>query len=302
VTTIGREIIDSERDEFHETVEPKDAATLIIVDRSEAESKVLLGRRHKRHVFLPGKFVFPGGRVDPADRTMPVAKPVHAETERKLLVGSRLHAGHEARALALAAIRETFEETGIVVGAKAQVAGSWDAYLLFVRFTRATGSSTAIAKFCSTDGSTLRLLTDVADFHFSDIPVRGDDGARAVWATDDDDVGGRRRGATYGVIDNDRQKFRSTDMGYSRSSSLSIDSRVRGPRRHERGRSAARPARAAWSALRLLTDVDRCRRFRFRRFRFGANDGARAFGAIDHAAAAGRDLFFVISGSGRWRW
>jgi hypothetical protein len=35
VTTIGREIIDSEHDEFHETVEPKDAATLII------ESKVL---------------------------------------------------------------------------------------------------------------------------------------------------------------------------------------------------------------------------------------------------------------------
>jgi hypothetical protein len=87
----------------------------------------------------------------------------------------------------------------------------------------------------------------------------------------------------------------------SRYSSLSIDSRVRGPRRHERGRSAARPARAAWSALRLLTDVDRCRRFLFRRFRFGANDGARAFGAIDHAAA-GRDSFFVISGSGRWRW
>jgi hypothetical protein len=36
------------------------------------------------------------------------------------------------------------------------------------------------------------------------IPVRGDDGARAVGAIDDD-VGGRRRGATYGVIDNDRQ-------------------------------------------------------------------------------------------------
>src|ERR1700693_1356161 len=55
------------------------------------------------------------------------------------------------------------------------------------------------------------------DFLFSDIPVRGDDGARAVGAIDDDDVGfGERRrwwrrrvaqrgSATYGVIDSDRQ-------------------------------------------------------------------------------------------------
>jgi len=49
---------------------------------------------------------------------------------------------------------------------------------------------------------------------FSWFPVRGDDGARAVGATDDD-VGGRRRGATYGVIDNDRQKFRSTGINPS---------------------------------------------------------------------------------------
>ena len=29
-----------------------------------------MGKRHDRHVFLPGKFVFPGGRVEPADRLM----------------------------------------------------------------------------------------------------------------------------------------------------------------------------------------------------------------------------------------
>jgi hypothetical protein len=33
-------------------------------------------------------------------------------------------------------------------------------------------------------GPALRLLTDVADFHFSDIPVRGDDGARAIGANE----------------------------------------------------------------------------------------------------------------------
>jgi hypothetical protein len=47
-------------------------------------------------------------------------------------------------------------------------------------------------------GPALRLLTDVADFHFSDIAVRGDDGARAVGATDDD-ASPVRGGATYGV-------------------------------------------------------------------------------------------------------
>jgi hypothetical protein len=45
-------------------------------------------------------------------------------------------------------------------------------------------------------GPARRLLTDVADFHFSDIPVRGDDGARAIGATDDAaavELPGRRR-------------------------------------------------------------------------------------------------------------
>jgi hypothetical protein len=45
-------------------------------------------------------------------------------------------------------------------------------------------------------GPALRLLTDVADFHFSDIAVRGDDGARAIGANDDAaavELRGRRR-------------------------------------------------------------------------------------------------------------
>ena len=53
-------------------VRPKDAATLILLDRTKRVPKVLMGRRHASHVFLPGKFVFPGGRVDPSDRAMPI--------------------------------------------------------------------------------------------------------------------------------------------------------------------------------------------------------------------------------------
>ena len=47
---------------------PRDAATLIIVRRDgAAKPRVLMGKRHADHAFMPNKFVFPGGRLDPAD-------------------------------------------------------------------------------------------------------------------------------------------------------------------------------------------------------------------------------------------
>ena len=50
----------SERDMSFADSEPRDAATLMLIDRSGAKPKVLLGRRHAGHKFMPGKFVFPG--------------------------------------------------------------------------------------------------------------------------------------------------------------------------------------------------------------------------------------------------
>lgn len=124
MAVVTRAIIDGERDGFHAVVEPKDAATLIVIDRSSAEPKVLLGRRNTRHVFMPGKFVFPGGRVDPSDRTMPIAKPLQIDVARKLLVGTKMQAETDAQAIALAAIRETFEEAGLVIGASSPASGN----------------------------------------------------------------------------------------------------------------------------------------------------------------------------------
>ncbi|HXK54017.1 MAG TPA: NUDIX hydrolase [Hyphomicrobiales bacterium] len=96
---------------------PQNAATLILVDRSGATPKVLMGRRHRAHRFLPGKFVFPGGRVDPADSRIRPASDFTPETMRRLLVKMRGGARpNAARALALAAIRETFEEAGLLIG------------------------------------------------------------------------------------------------------------------------------------------------------------------------------------------
>jgi 8-oxo-dGTP pyrophosphatase MutT (NUDIX family) len=124
-----RRMNDVERDLTHPVMRPKDAATLILVDRSDAVPKVLLGKRNARHKFMPGKFVFPGGGVDPADKAMPTASPLDRHAERRLM--QRFHKGSpaRARALALAAVRETFEETGLLLGTRSDAAkvpdGAW---------------------------------------------------------------------------------------------------------------------------------------------------------------------------------
>jgi 8-oxo-dGTP pyrophosphatase MutT (NUDIX family) len=107
-----------ERNQTHPNQRWRDAATLILIDRSEATPKVLLGRRHAGHKFLPGRFVFPGGRVERSDGRMPVATPLHAAVEARLLKRVRRPNPSKARAFALAAIRETFEETGLLIGRK----------------------------------------------------------------------------------------------------------------------------------------------------------------------------------------
>ena len=63
----AQRLTEATRRRDHPNLRPRDAATLIIVDASGKKPKVLMGRRHERHSFMPGKFVFPGGRVDPAD-------------------------------------------------------------------------------------------------------------------------------------------------------------------------------------------------------------------------------------------
>ena len=93
---------------------PRDAATLILLDRKGGDVNVLMGRRHMRHAFMPGKFVFPGGRTDPADSRIPVIAGLHPEIESKL-ASARVSTAR-ARAIALSAIRETYEEAGLLIG------------------------------------------------------------------------------------------------------------------------------------------------------------------------------------------
>jgi 8-oxo-dGTP pyrophosphatase MutT (NUDIX family) len=128
-------------------VAPKDAATLILVDRSGTTPKVLLGKRHARHKFMPGKFVFPGGRVDRSDMRMPVARELNPAAQANLLKRIVRPSPVRAQAFALAAIRETFEETGLLLGIPVTDVP---------RAPRGPWAAFALAK----------ILPDLADLHF----------------------------------------------------------------------------------------------------------------------------------------
>jgi 8-oxo-dGTP pyrophosphatase MutT (NUDIX family) len=109
----------SERDQSFPDSEPRDAATLMLIDRADkAKPKVLLGRRHANHKFMPGKFVFPGGRIELADRAMTTASELHPDAQKKLLTRVADPSPAYARGFPLAAVRETCEETGLMLGAK----------------------------------------------------------------------------------------------------------------------------------------------------------------------------------------
>lgn len=94
-------------------VRPKDAATLIVVRRDDSVPRVLMGKRAAGHKFMPNKFVFPGGKVDAGDGRLSPPHDLHPAVLQRLSKGC---SESRARALAMAAIRETFEETGLVLG------------------------------------------------------------------------------------------------------------------------------------------------------------------------------------------
>lgn len=109
---------------------PRDAATLIIVRRDLEEPQVLMGQRHGGLAFMPNKFVFPGGRVDRVDSFIKPVTDLRPEVAEKLC----LDCGEKkARGLALAAIRETWEETGLAIGQPTATpmrsrSADWDSY------------------------------------------------------------------------------------------------------------------------------------------------------------------------------
>src|SRR5438477_65025 len=133
MTDLAERLTKVERDQSHPNLKPRDAATLIMVDRSGAEPKVLLGKRHAGLKFMAGKFVFPGGRMEPGDRNMPIASELDPNAGARLMRSVQRPSIHKARGLALAAIRETYEETGLLLGKQVDAVpavpeGPWEAF------------------------------------------------------------------------------------------------------------------------------------------------------------------------------
>ncbi|QRM31960.1 NUDIX hydrolase [Microvirga sp. VF16] len=111
-------LVSAESNPKNPTLRPVDAATLIIIDRKGRNPKVLMGKRHEGLKFMPGKFVFPGGRIEAGDRSMTVTGALHPRAEQALMARVTRPSTQRSRALALAAIRETFEETGLLLGTR----------------------------------------------------------------------------------------------------------------------------------------------------------------------------------------
>lgn len=91
----------------------RDAASVALLRRSAAGPQVLMGQRGAAAAFMPDMFVFPGGAVDPADLCMAGPLELNAATARDLAVET---SAEIARALPLTAIRELWEETGLLLG------------------------------------------------------------------------------------------------------------------------------------------------------------------------------------------
>jgi 8-oxo-dGTP pyrophosphatase MutT (NUDIX family) len=132
---------------------PRDAASVLFLRDGDRDPQVYMVRRHPASPFLPGALVFPGGRVEPGDSApelAPVIQGADAERAARTL-GVPLDQGPRALAHYVAAVRESFEECGLLATAPAAPSDRLEALRLEL------GSATSLASLLARTGLRLEL-------------------------------------------------------------------------------------------------------------------------------------------------
>ncbi len=101
-------------------IRARHAASLIVLQPGADGPTMLMGLRGAGHRFMPNRLVFPGGAVDREDATAPVAAPVPPHVRAMLEKSCKPRLAH---ALAVAAARELWEETGLSLGTPPVLSG-----------------------------------------------------------------------------------------------------------------------------------------------------------------------------------
>lgn len=99
----------------------RNAATIIVLRRDGDQTRVLMGQRGAKAAFMPNKFVFPGGAVDAHDHHIELAHPIQDPCATRLTFESDPSLVH---AITVAAIRELWEETGLILGQRTHWQGT----------------------------------------------------------------------------------------------------------------------------------------------------------------------------------